>query len=180
MASSPLHPSSETPSSYKPSLEDFSPSEHPPMSNLTRLQWDDSRGDGEQTRHGLSRALASWEVSVFPWGRREKTSVLGPLGSRQHLFKALNPTSAPQNSPKVSGPTWGVGQLTGNVTGIGFKAACPENQDTEASASTQAQAFWWAAGPRGQWQGAWPSCLTSQLGVRWGGRALFPNSQLGQ
>ena len=109
MASSPLHPPSETLSSYKPSLKDFSPSNLPPMSNLTRFQGMIFVGTGA----GLAwpaqgSGLPGW--LCLPRGRRERTSVSGPLGSR-HFPEALNPTSAPQNSPKVSGGTCGVGQI---------------------------------------------------------------------
>lgn len=102
------------------------------MSDLTRFQGD-AAGRGREH----AQSIASWDGSAFPRGRRERTSASGPLGSRQHFPEALDPTSAPQNSPKASGGPWVWGRLMGNVTRIGFKAVCPENEDTEASAVTE-------------------------------------------
>lgn len=92
-------------------------------------------------------------------------SVSGPLGSR-HFPEATNPVSAPQNSPKVSGGTQGVGQIKWKCHQDWAQGSLSRGIKTPASAS--ARALWRPPAP-GRWRGARPSWLTGQLGVWQGG-----------
>lgn len=92
-------------------------------------------------------------------------SVSGPLGSR-HFPEATNPVSAPQNSPKVSGGTQGVGQIKWKCHQDWAQGSLSRGIKTPAAAS--ARALWRPPAP-GRWRGARPSWLTGQLGVWQGG-----------
>lgn len=109
-----------------------------------------------------AQGSASWSGSIF--SREGKaTSVSGLLGSR-HFPEALNPASAPQNSPKVSGGTEGVGQINWKCHQDWTQGSLPWNQDTGLSFRTSALAAtspWTVSGPLaflpdgqlGAWQG---------------------------
>lgn len=136
MASSPRRPRSEIPSSHKPFLEDFSPSKPPSRSSLTGFQWDAP----EEMGAGLwpTQGSASRSGSIFS-REGEATSVSGLLGSR-HFLEAPNPASAPQNSPKVSDGTQGVGQINWKCHQDWTQGRLPWNQDTGLSFRTSALA----------------------------------------
>lgn len=115
MAFSPLLPPSGSPPSYQPSLEDFSPPTFLPVSNLTRFQWDEILV-GSESRAGVTSALLGW--LCLP-GEEGEDICLRVSGLPRHSPEAPSPTSAPGNSPKVSGGAWGVGQINGKCQ-IGF------------------------------------------------------------
>lgn len=74
------------------------------MSNVTGFQWDDLGRDGEQ---GCTELCPPGMALPFP-GKEEEDS-----GAKPHFQEVLTLTADPQNSPKVSGGSWGVGQING-------------------------------------------------------------------